>query len=130
MPRLLGVEITQAIAERFKLDGVKVLLGQRILPRIANLCAGLCIAIWFVTVMVCAIMPSTTGKGYASSKFVWGEWNNQTGWSNAEYDQLIGEASRTGDQAARYAAFQKAEAALLENAPILPRRQDHGWRHP
>ena len=33
-------------------------------------------------VMVCAIMPSTTGKGYASSKFVWGEWNNQTGWSS------------------------------------------------
>jgi oligopeptide transport system substrate-binding protein len=46
--------------------------------------------------------------------------NNQTGWSNAEYDRLITEASRTGDRAARYAAFQKAEAILQEDAPILP----------
>jgi oligopeptide transport system substrate-binding protein len=46
--------------------------------------------------------------------------NNQTGWSNAEYDRLIAEASRTGDQAVRYAAFQKAEAILLDEAPILP----------
>jgi oligopeptide transport system substrate-binding protein len=35
--------------------------------------------------------------------------NNQTGWSNPDYDRLIAEASQTGDQAARYAAFQKAE---------------------
>ena len=46
--------------------------------------------------------------------------NNQTGWSNADYDRLINEASQTGDQAARYAAFQKAEGILLEDAPILP----------
>jgi len=46
--------------------------------------------------------------------------NNQTGWSNPDYDRLIAEASQTGDQTARYAAFQKAEAILLEDAPILP----------
>jgi oligopeptide transport system substrate-binding protein len=46
--------------------------------------------------------------------------NNQTGWSNREYDRLIAEASRTGDRTARYAAFQKAEAILLDEAPILP----------
>jgi len=46
--------------------------------------------------------------------------NNQTGWSNTDYHRLIGEASQTGDQAVRYAAFQKAEAILLEDAPILP----------
>jgi oligopeptide transport system substrate-binding protein len=46
--------------------------------------------------------------------------NNQTGWSNPEYDRLIAEAEKTADQAARYAAFQKAEALLLEDAPILP----------
>ncbi len=46
--------------------------------------------------------------------------NNQTGWSNSDYDRLIAEASQTGDQASRYAAFQKAEAILLEDAPILP----------
>ena len=46
--------------------------------------------------------------------------NNQTGWSNPDYDWLIAEASRTGDQALRSAAFQKAEALLLDEAPILP----------
>ncbi len=46
--------------------------------------------------------------------------NNQTGWSNAEYDRLIAEAGRTGDQATRYAAFQKAESILLDEAPIIP----------
>ncbi len=46
--------------------------------------------------------------------------NNQTGWSNAHYDRLINEASQATDQAGRYAAFQKAEALLLNEAPILP----------
>jgi oligopeptide transport system substrate-binding protein len=46
--------------------------------------------------------------------------NNATGWSNAEYDRLIAEASQTLDQAARFAAFQKAEAILLDEAPVLP----------
>ncbi|KIW17923.1 hypothetical protein PV08_05118 [Exophiala spinifera] len=36
----------------------------------------------FVTVMVCAIMPSYNGKGHASSKFVWAEWFNGTGYSS------------------------------------------------
>ena len=42
-----------------------------------------------------------------------GGGNNQTGWSNPEYDRLIAEAEKTADQTARYAAFQKAEAILL-----------------
>jgi oligopeptide transport system substrate-binding protein len=46
--------------------------------------------------------------------------NNQTGWASPEYDRLIAEAEKTADQAARHAAFQKAEAILLEEAPILP----------
>ncbi len=46
--------------------------------------------------------------------------NNQTGWSNPEYDRLLAEAAQTNDQQARYTAFQKAEALLLEEAPVLP----------
>jgi oligopeptide transport system substrate-binding protein len=46
--------------------------------------------------------------------------NNQTGWSSPEYDGLIAEAEKTADQGARFAAFQKAEALLLDDAPILP----------
>jgi oligopeptide transport system substrate-binding protein len=46
--------------------------------------------------------------------------NNQTGWSSAEYDRLCAVAAGTGDQAARFAAFQKAEAILMDEMPILP----------
>jgi choline transport protein len=35
-----------------------------------------------MTVIICAVMPFATGKGYASNKFVWHEWDNQTGWSS------------------------------------------------
>ena len=46
--------------------------------------------------------------------------NNETGWSNAEYDRLVRVASNTGDRAARYDAYQKAEAILLDEMPIIP----------
>ena len=52
--------------------------------------------------------------------FITGGANNQTGWSNAEYDRLIAEAGRTLDADARFALFQKAEAILLDEAPIAP----------
>ena len=67
-----------------------VLFGQRILSHIANFCAFLCIAIWFVTMMVCVIMPSTTGFGYASHSFIWTEWSNQTGYSSNGFVFLAG----------------------------------------
>jgi oligopeptide transport system substrate-binding protein len=46
--------------------------------------------------------------------------NNETGWSNPEYDRLCGVAAGTGNQTARYAAFQKAEAILMDEMPIIP----------
>jgi oligopeptide transport system substrate-binding protein len=52
--------------------------------------------------------------------FITGGGNNQTGWSNKDYDRYIAEAGRTGDQQKRFAAFQKAEAILLEEAPMVP----------
>jgi oligopeptide transport system substrate-binding protein len=52
--------------------------------------------------------------------WVTGGGNNMTGWSNPEYDRLVAEAGQTADQAARFAAFQRAEAILLEEAPIVP----------
>ena len=52
--------------------------------------------------------------------WITGGGNNQTGWSNPQYDRLIAEAGQTADQAARYQAFQHAEAILLDDAPILP----------
>jgi len=52
--------------------------------------------------------------------WITGGGNNQTGWSSLEYDRLISEAEKSADQNARHAAFQKAEAILLDEAPILP----------
>ncbi len=52
--------------------------------------------------------------------FVTGGGNNETGWSNAEYDRLIREAGLTGDQKKRYELFQKAEAILMDECPIIP----------
>ena len=49
-----------------------------------------------------------------------GGGNNQTGWSNSRYDQLIKDANSTGDQAKRYELFQEAEAILMDELPVLP----------
>ena len=46
--------------------------------------------------------------------------NNRTGWKNAEYDRLLKEAARLGDQKTRYELFQKAEAIFLDELPIIP----------
>ena len=52
--------------------------------------------------------------------FVTGGGNNQTNWSNAEYDRLIAEAGRTLDQTKRFELYQRAEKILLDEAPIAP----------
>lgn len=46
--------------------------------------------------------------------------NNETGWKNPEYDQLVDAASREQDNAKRYSLLQKAEALLLDEATIAP----------
>lgn len=46
--------------------------------------------------------------------------NNHTGWSHAEYDTLISQAGRTLDPEQRKMLFQKAEAILLEELPVIP----------
>jgi len=46
--------------------------------------------------------------------------NNMTGWANADYDRLNGEARDTLDPVRRNASFQRAEAILLAEAPIAP----------
>src|SRR5690606_19289795 len=40
--------------------------------------------------------------------------NNQTGWSNKEYDDLIAKAAVTLDQKKRFEYFRKAEAILMK----------------
>ncbi|CAE7220057.1 Amino acid transporter [Pyrenophora teres f. teres] len=59
-----------------------VMFANRALPKLTQI--GLFFILFgvFITIMVCAIMPSRTGKGYASTDFVLREWQNQTGWSS------------------------------------------------
>jgi len=48
--------------------------------------------------------------------------NNKTGYSNKEYDQLVGDTATkyATDNVARYENFLKAEKLLFEDAPITP----------
>jgi oligopeptide transport system substrate-binding protein len=53
--------------------------------------------------------------------FVTGGGNNNTGWSNAEYDGLIADARRSSDPAKRMAMFRRAEEILCrEELPVIP----------
>lgn len=53
--------------------------------------------------------------------WVTGNGNNDTGWSNAEYDELLlRRIPVMATQAERMAGFYKAETILLEHMPIIP----------
>lgn len=49
-----------------------------------------------------------------------GNGNNNTGWSNAEYESLLREAALKADPAERLALFREAERMLMDEQPILP----------
>ena len=44
----------------------------------------------FVTILVCAIMPSVKGRSYASNDFVWRKWQNETGWTSDGFVFMAG----------------------------------------
>lgn len=52
--------------------------------------------------------------------FQTGHSMNRTGWSNAEYDQLIKDAKNEADEEKRFELLYKAEQILMEEAPIFP----------
>jgi len=53
--------------------------------------------------------------------FITGGGNNRTGWSVAEYDELIAAAGREIDPAKRMQIFEQAESLLVrESSPIAP----------
>ncbi len=51
---------------------------------------------------------------------VTGGGNNQTGWSNADYDRMIHEASVESDPVKRMNTFHEAEKLLMEEMPVIP----------
>lgn len=50
--------------------------------------------------------------------------NNNSGWSNKAYDDLIEKAANEADPAQRVKAFADAEKVLLDGGPIAPVEQD------
>lgn len=52
--------------------------------------------------------------------FVTNGGNNDTGWSNKQYDELIKKANATGDQAVRMQTMHEAEKILMNEMPIMP----------
>jgi len=52
--------------------------------------------------------------------FVTDGGNNQTGWSNNQYDELIASAASEADEGKRYQIFQQAEQLLMDESPIIP----------
>ncbi len=52
--------------------------------------------------------------------WVTGGGNNQTGWSNANYDRLLRSALETKTEEERMAVYQKLEAILADEVPAIP----------
>jgi oligopeptide transport system substrate-binding protein len=52
--------------------------------------------------------------------FVTGGQNNQTGWSNLKYDELIRDAAREPDVDRRLKMLHDAEQILMDELPIIP----------
>jgi oligopeptide transport system substrate-binding protein len=52
--------------------------------------------------------------------WVTGGGNNQTGWSNVDYDQLLHSALETKTEEQRMAVYQKLEAILSDEVPVIP----------
>ena len=51
---------------------------------------------------------------------VTGRGNNQTGWSNEEYDNLLIAAANSTTQVQRFNHFYEAEKILMDEMPIIP----------
>jgi oligopeptide transport system substrate-binding protein len=52
--------------------------------------------------------------------YVTGGDNNNTGFSNAEYDQIIADAAKEADQDKRRTLLERAERILMDELPIIP----------
>ena len=52
--------------------------------------------------------------------FTTGNGNNDTGWSNARYDELIAKGFRSTNQEEHFASLLAAEKILLDELPIIP----------
>ena len=51
---------------------------------------------------------------------VTGRGNNQTGWSNEDYDNLLIKAANSTSQRERFLYMYEAEKILMDELPIIP----------
>jgi len=81
-------------------------------------------------------LSNKTAGNYEIARFAWGGdyldpstflelfvtdgGNNDTGWGNERYDELLDLAARTADREERFGYFQEAEAILMEEVPVIP----------
>lgn len=49
-----------------------------------------------------------------------GDGNNETGWSNPRYDELMAQSMTEGDAAKRFQIMHEGETILLDELPIIP----------
>jgi choline transport protein len=67
-----------------------VLFANRALPTIEAIGGFLVLAGLLITIIVCAVLPRMKGHGYATSEFVWREWQNETGYSSNGFVFCLG----------------------------------------
>jgi hypothetical protein len=58
-----------------------VAFANHALPALNNIGLFLIISGVVISIIVCAVMPGLGGGGYATSTFVWQDWENRTGYS-------------------------------------------------
>ncbi len=52
--------------------------------------------------------------------WVTGGGNNDTGWSNPQYDRLLAASQEAPNDAARYEIYHQMDALLMREVPIIP----------
>lgn len=67
-----------------------VLFGNRYLPHLNSIGLFWIVGGAFITILVCAIMPTTTGQRYASNSSVWALWTNETGYKSNGFVFCLG----------------------------------------
>lgn len=67
-----------------------VLFANRALPMVNNLGLFFILGGVFITILVCAIMPSSNKTPYATTAFVWKDWVNDTGYTSDGFVFLMG----------------------------------------
>ena len=67
-----------------------VLFANKALPTINNIGLFFILGGVFITIIVCAVMPSRSEKGYASSAFVFKDWSADIGYTSDGFIFLMG----------------------------------------